>query len=101
MKRIGLIGGISWLGTASYYAAVNSGVNRRLGGAAAADLLIRSLNFADGLANAGTPEVVSSMMTDAAAALVEGGAEIVAVASSTGNIFLGGLSDGVDHFLLL
>ncbi len=46
MKRIGLIGGMSWESTAIYYRLINGLVKARLGGHASADLVLRSLDFA-------------------------------------------------------
>jgi aspartate racemase len=46
MRRIGLIGGMSWESTAVYYRRINDQVRARLGGLHSADLLMRSLDFA-------------------------------------------------------
>jgi aspartate racemase len=46
MRRIGLLGGMSWESTALYYRLANELVRDRLGGLASADLLVRSLDFA-------------------------------------------------------
>lgn len=47
MKKIGLVGGISWVSTMDYYKFINEGVNSRLGGLNFAECLIYSLNFGD------------------------------------------------------
>lgn len=47
MKTIGLLGGLSWLSTASYYQAINEGINSRLGAAHSARLILHSVNFED------------------------------------------------------
>ena len=47
MKKIGLVGGISWVSTIEYYKLINEGVNKKLGGLQFAECLIYSLNFAD------------------------------------------------------
>jgi amino-acid racemase len=47
MRRLGLIGGTSWESTAHYYRALNVGVRERLGGLHSADLLLRSVEFAE------------------------------------------------------
>jgi aspartate racemase len=47
MKKIGLVGGISWVSTMDYYKLINEGVNKKLGGLNFADCIIHSLNFAD------------------------------------------------------
>ena len=47
MRKIGLIGGISWLSTRTYYEYINRFVQRRVGTAASPPLLIDSLDYAD------------------------------------------------------
>ncbi|WP_456709222.1 MULTISPECIES: aspartate/glutamate racemase family protein [Bradyrhizobium] len=46
-RTIGLIGGVSWESTAIYYKEINEIVRRRRGGLASADILLRSVDFAD------------------------------------------------------
>lgn len=47
MKKIGLVGGISWVSTIDYYKLINEGVNKKLGGLQFAECLIYSVNFGD------------------------------------------------------
>ena len=47
MKRIGLLGGMSWESTIEYYRLVNELVAERLGGLHSADCLLRSVDFAE------------------------------------------------------
>jgi len=47
MKKIGLLGGMSWESSLEYERLINTGVRKRLGGTASADLIIRSYNFAE------------------------------------------------------
>lgn len=47
MKRIGLLGGMSWESSADYYRLINEDVRRRLGGLHSADCVLRSVDFAD------------------------------------------------------
>ena len=47
MKKIGLVGGISWTSTLDYYKFINEGVNEKLGGLNFAECVIYSLNFGD------------------------------------------------------
>jgi aspartate racemase len=46
MKTIGMLGGMSWESTALYYRLANQLVRERAGGLASADLLVRSVDFA-------------------------------------------------------
>jgi aspartate racemase len=47
MKRIGLLGGMSWESSAEYYRLVNEAIRDRLGGLHSADCLLRSVDFAE------------------------------------------------------
>ena len=47
MKKVGLVGGISWVSTMDYYKFINEGVNAKLGGLNFAEVLIYPLNFGD------------------------------------------------------
>lgn len=47
MKVIGLLGGMSWESTASYYQLINEGVNRQLGGLHSAKICLYSVDFAE------------------------------------------------------
>lgn len=47
MKRIGLIGGMSWESTTLYYQWINREVQKRLGGLHSANMLINSVDFAE------------------------------------------------------
>jgi aspartate racemase len=46
MKTIGMLGGMSWESTALYYRLAHQLVRERVGGLAGADLLVRSVDFA-------------------------------------------------------
>jgi len=45
LRKLGLIGGMSWVSTRDYYEQINRGVRRRTTPMASAPLLIESLNF--------------------------------------------------------
>ena len=47
MKTIGLIGGMSWESTVTYYKIINEAVSRRLGGLHSAKILMYSVDFAE------------------------------------------------------
>jgi len=47
MRKIGLIGGMSWASTQTYYRMINSGVQKQLGPGCSAALALESLNFCD------------------------------------------------------
>ncbi len=47
MKKIGLLGGLSWVSTAEYYRCLNVLMQERLGGVASARIVLESLNRQD------------------------------------------------------
>ena len=47
MRKLGLIGGMSWAASELYYRFINAEVQRRSGGLCSAPLVIESLNFCD------------------------------------------------------
>lgn len=85
MKRVGLIGGMSWESSAEYYRLVNEEVRDRLGGLHSADCLLRSVDFApvEALQSAGDWEAAGRLLADEARLLVVAGAQIVALCTNT------------------
>ena len=47
MKTIGLIGGMSWESTVTYYQLINEYVKEKLGGLHSAKILLYSVEFAE------------------------------------------------------
>ena len=47
MRKIGLIGGMSWVSTETYYRLINKGVQKRAGSLCSGPIVIESLNFCD------------------------------------------------------
>lgn len=47
MKKVGLVGGISWISTLDYYRFINEYVNKKLGGLDFANLVVYSVNYGD------------------------------------------------------
>lgn len=85
VKRLGLLGGMSWESSIEYERIINELVRDRLGGVASGDLLIRSFNFADieALQEAGRWEDAGRLLADAAAHLADGGAEAIVICTNT------------------
>ena len=87
MKVAGLIGGVAWPSTLSYYRLLNELVQRELGGLHSARCVIVSLDFA-GIHDAMTakrPDVARSLMETAARQVRAAGAELVAILANTGH----------------
>ncbi len=85
MRRIGLLGGTSWESTAHYYAQLNRGVRERLGGFHSADLLLRSVDFAEveALQRAGDWAALRERYAAEAALLRDAGAEVIGILANT------------------
>ncbi len=85
MRRIGLIGGMSWESTAEYYRLANWLVAERLGGYHSADLLLRSVDFAEveDQQRRGAWDESARLLADAARELEAAGAECVALCTNT------------------
>jgi aspartate racemase len=85
MRKLGMIGGLSWVSTALYYEQINKGVNRRLGGVASAALVIESVDFGrfSALQQAGEWDEVATLLGEAAKRLEGAGATALVLASNT------------------
>jgi amino-acid racemase len=85
MKRIGLLGGMSWESSAEYYRFVNEAVRDRLGGLHSADCLLRSVDFAaiEALQRTGRWNEAGKLLAAEAQALAGGGAELLVLCTNT------------------
>jgi aspartate racemase len=85
MKKLGLIGGISWVSTADYYRFINEGINERLGGLNFCECLIHSFNYADIKRNndANDWDATFTMVYAASQNLMDGGAEAIVLCANT------------------
>jgi aspartate racemase len=85
LKTIGLIGGLSWQSTLTYYRLLNEGVSERLGGHHSADLRIWSVDF-EPIHQAqirDDHEWIAGELAAAGRGLAESGAGLLAIASNT------------------
>jgi aspartate racemase len=85
MKKIGLIGGMSWASSLDYYRIINSVVNQKLGGQNSAEILMHSFNFQEisDLMYAAKWDELSQKLVDVAVDLENNGAEIIAMCANT------------------
>jgi aspartate racemase len=85
MKRIGLLGGMSWESSAEYYRFVNEEVRARCGGLHSADCLLRSVDFAEiePLQRNGRWNDAGALLATEARALVEAGAQLLVLCTNT------------------
>ncbi len=85
MRKLGLIGGMSWYSTELYYARINKQVLRRTNGTCNAPLLIESLNFCD-VGKASTDEDwahVEEVLTASAQRLEQAGATAILICANS------------------
>ncbi len=102
MRLLGVLGGMSWTSTLSYYRGLNEGVAARLGGLHSARLLLHSVDF-DPVARAqhdGDWETATAVLTEAARGLAAGGAEALLLATNTMHKVAGAVEDAAGVPLL-
>ena len=85
MKCIGLLGGMSWESTVSYYQALNRGVRAKLGGLHSARVLLNSVDFAEieRLQHAGDWPATARLLAAEARKLQDGGADFLLIGTNT------------------
>ncbi|CAM3228883.1 aspartate/glutamate racemase family protein [Streptobacillus felis] len=85
MKTIGLIGGMSWESTLTYYKLLNDKVMHHLGGLNSAKIILYSVNFADieKCQKCGDWNKSAEILKDAALKLEKAGADFVLICTNT------------------
>ncbi len=85
MKTIGLLGGMSWESTASYYKAINDGVKAKLGGLHSAKICLYSVNFdeIEKLQHQGKWSDTAAILASAAKQVEAGGADFLMICTNT------------------
>ena len=85
MKLIGLIGGMSWESTQTYYRLINEGVKAELGGLHSAKLVLYSVDFAEieSLQHQGNWPATAEILMNAAQALERAGADFILICTNT------------------
>ena len=85
MKTIGLIGGLSWESTVSYYQGINELVKQKLGGLNSAKILLYSVNFEEieKMQLLGKWNEAGELLGNAAQAVQLGGADFLLICSNT------------------
>ena len=85
MKKIGLVGGISWVATSDYYKFINEGINLKLGGLNFAECVIYSLNFGD--IQAKTWNNSFELLLKACESLKLSGVDAIVLCANTAHLF--------------
>jgi aspartate racemase len=85
MRLLGVLGGMSWTSTETYYRMLNLGVAERLGGLHSARLVLHSVDFDEiaALQHAGDWDATGEILGEAAAGLAAAGAEGLLLATNT------------------
>jgi aspartate racemase len=98
VKRIGLLGGMSWESSAEYYRLINEATRDRLGGLHSADCVLRSVDFADveQLQRTGRWDDAGALLAREAAALAAAGAELLVLCTNTMHKVAGAITEAVD-----
>ena len=88
MKTIGLIGGMSWESTVTYYQVINEAVRTQFGGLHSARILIHSIDFSE-LARAQEADdwnTCAKIMIEAGKSLEAAGADFILIGANTMHI---------------
>ncbi len=85
MKKIGIIGGVTWVSTQEYYKQINQAVNQKLGGFHSANMLINSVDMGEiyPFLPIGDWDGLADYITIKALELKKAGAEFFAIGSNT------------------
>lgn len=85
MKKIGLIGGMSWASTVEYYRIINELVEKELGGFHSAELILYSVDFApiELYQRTNQWDQAAEVLRDAAQSLERAGADMILLCGNT------------------
>lgn len=85
MKTIGLIGGMSWESTSTYYRDINNGIKAKLGGLHSAKIALYSVDFEEieKLQHAGDWAATAVILADAAKKVERAGADFLLICTNT------------------
>ena len=85
MKTIGLLGGMSWESTVTYYRLINEGVRKRLGGLHSAKIVLYSVNFheIEPLQHQRRWSEAGALLAEAAKRIESAGADFLVVCTNT------------------
>jgi aspartate racemase len=85
MRIIGLIGGMSWESTASYYRLLNTAIKDQLGGMHSAKVIVYSVDFheIERLQRAADWDMAGALLADAAKSLEAAGAQCLLIGANT------------------
>lgn len=102
MKTIGLLGGMSWESTSTYYRLLNEGIKTRLGGLHSARLCLYSVDFAEieELQHRGDWTATATILSAAAQQVQAGAAEFLLICTNTMHKVADEIASNIDIPLL-
>ncbi len=102
MKTIGLIGGMSWESTVTYYRQINETIKERLGGLHSAKLVLYSVDFdeIEQFQHSGNWEAAGAVLAGAARSLEAAGAGFIVLCTNTMHKVAASIEASVDIPLL-
>jgi len=98
MKTIGLLGGMSWESTASYYQLINEAIKKQLGGLHSAKIVLYSVDFAEieHLQQQGEWEKTAEILTVAAQNIEKAGADFILICTNTMHLVAPQIQKGIN-----
>ncbi len=102
MKKIGLIGGMSWESSLEYYRIINETVKQKLGGLHSAECIMYSVDFdeIEKLQHQGKWEDLTKIMIDCAQRLEKAGANVIIICTNTMHKMAGEVESSINIPLL-
>ncbi|MBQ4851416.1 aspartate/glutamate racemase family protein [Pseudoalteromonas sp. MMG012] len=85
MKTLGLIGGMSWESTVSYYRLINQGIKSKLGGLHSGKIILNSVDFAqiEAFQQSGDWQKSAEVLKSSALSLEAAGAQCIMICTNT------------------
>jgi len=98
MKKIGLLGGMSWESSLEYYRNLNEMVKNELGGSHSANCIMHSFDFQEieDLQNAGKWDALTQLMVEEALNLKSCGAECIVICTNTMHLMAPAIEEKTD-----
>lgn len=99
MKKIGMIGGLSWVSTADYYQRLNEMMQARLGGVASARIVLESVNrqaYVEAVIERQDEAAACAQILDAVRGVERAGADFVVISCNDVHRFVPEIAPQID-----
>ena len=102
MRTIGLLGGMSWESTVTYYQLINKGIKSELGGLHSAEIILSSVDFQiiESCQAQGDWQSAADILTKAALSVQAGGADFLLICTNTMHKVANQIEEEIDIPLL-